>query len=103
MEEGLIFSKMNVHWRPIISHGFFCSINYTVISKMETYSEDKLRFLKMIGIQDDIKEERIHVHGGESIQNKTKSLFETIKEEDRVKLNELYKYDLEMFDYDPYI
>ena len=56
----------------MIAHCFFCSINYTVISKMETYSEDKDRFLKMVGIKQDIKEERLNVRGGESIQDKTR-------------------------------
>ena len=68
---------------------------------METYSEDKDRFLKMLGITEMIKEERLHVHGGESIQDKTEFLFKDIKEEVRVKLKEVYKYDLETFDYDP--
>lgn len=101
INDGLRFSKMDLHWRPIVAHGFFCYINYTVISKMETYSEDKGRFLEMLGITEMIKEERLHVHGGESIQDKTKFLFKDIKEEVRVKVKEVYKYDLEMFDYDP--
>ena len=102
-EEGLGFQKMDPHWRPISSKGFFCHINYTVISKMETYNEDKERFLKMVGIEEEKKEERIHVTSGESIQNTTKNMFEKIRKEDREALKELYKYDFEMFDYDPEI
>ena len=100
-EEGLGFQKMNVHWRPISAHGFFCYINYTVISKMETYTEDKKRFLKMVGIEERMKEDRIHVTAGESIKDKTKAMFKNIRKEDSEALKELYKYDFELFDYDP--
>ena len=102
LEQDLEFLMMNDHWRPVSAHGFFCSINYTVISKMETYSEDKARFLKMVGIKEDIREEKLHVHAGESIQDKTKSYFKEIKEKDCEALKKLYKYDLELFNYDPH-
>ena len=101
LEQDFLYLRMNIHWRPMIAHCFFCSINYTVISKMETYSEDKDRFLKMVGIKEDIKEEKLHVHAGESIQDKTRYFFKKIKEKDREALKKLYKYDLELFDYDP--
>ena len=68
------FLKMNIHWRPISAQGFFCSTDYTVISKMETYDEDKKRFLKMVGIKEENTEDGYHVHGGESIEEKTKHL-----------------------------
>ena len=102
LEQDFQYLRMNIHWRPMIAHCFFCSINYTVISKMETYSEDKARFLKMVGIKEDIREERMNVRGGESIQDKTKSLFKQINKKDLESLKRLYKYDLELFDYDPH-
>ena len=100
-EQDLLFLKMNVHWRPISAHGFFCAINYTVISKMETYNEAKKMFLKMVGIEEEIKERRYHVHGGKSIKDKTASLFKQLNERDIEDLTKLYKYDLELFDYNP--
>ena len=101
--KDLKFLKMNIHWRPISAQGFFCSMNYTVISKMETYDEDKKRFLKMVGIKEEIKEKKYHVHNGESIQDKTKKLFKEIGDKDLKELRELYKYDLELFDYFDYL
>ena len=100
-EQDLKFLKMNVHWRPISAIGFFCSTNYTVISKMETYDEDKKRFLKMMGIKEEIIEEKYHVHGGDSIEDKTKQLLKEIEVKDLQDLRELYKYDFELFDYFP--
>ena len=54
----------------------------------------------MVGIKRDIKEEKLHVHAGTSIQDKTKALLKEIKENDLEELKELYKYDLELFAYD---
>ena len=100
-EQDLKFLEMNYHWRPISAIGFFCTTNYTVISKMKTYDEDKKRFLKMVGIKEEIKEERHNVHGGESIQDKTKKMLNEIEDKDLQELIELFKYDFELFDYSP--
>ena len=37
------FEKMNQHWRPYNALCAFCSFNYTVISKTETFDEDEMR------------------------------------------------------------
>ena len=101
LEQDLEFLMMNDHWRPVSAHGFFCSINYTVISKMETYSEDKARFLKMVGIKEDIREERMNIFGGQSIQDKTRNLFKEIHKKDVEALRKMYKYDFELFEFNP--
>ena len=100
-KQDLTFPKVNVHWKPMHGHCFFCSINYTVISKMETYSEDKARFLKMVGIKEDIREERMNIFGGQSIQDKTRNLFKEIHKKDVEALRKMYKYDFELFEFNP--
>ena len=100
-KQDLNYLGIDVHWRPFNSHCFFCNVNYTVISKMETYDEDKNRFLKMVGIEDETVQERKHVHAGDSIQNMTKLLFQEIPKNDREEIVKLYKFELELFDYDP--
>ena len=70
---------------------------------METYNEDRSRFLTMVGIEEDIMEERIHMHAGDSVQETTKSLFKEITKEVRETLIELYKYEFDLFEYDPNI
>ena len=94
--------KVDLHWRPINAECYPCSINYTVISQMDTYNEDKMRFLKMVGMKEEFMENHaFHVHAGESIQEKTKSLFQEISKKDHEELKKMYKYDLELFGYDP--
>ena len=99
--KDLEYKAMNEHWSPMNAHCFFCNINYTVISKMETYDEDRNKFLKLAGIDEEITEERMHVHAGNSIQGVTTSLFKEISLEDREGLIKLYKYEMDMFDYNP--
>ena len=95
-------NKVDLHWRPMNAECYPCSINYTVISQMDSYIEDKARFLKMVGIKEEFMENHaFHVHAGESIQEKTKSLFQEISKKDHEELKKMYKYDLELFGYDP--
>ena len=100
-KQDVEYLGMDVHWRPFNAHCFFCNVKYTFISKMETYDEDRNRFLKMVGIEEEIEEERMHVHAGDSIQDVTKLLFQEIPKKDREEIEKLYKFDLELFDYDP--
>ena len=44
-----LYSKMNIHWRPFNSLCSFCNVRYNVISKMETFEEDKRHILEMLG------------------------------------------------------
>ena len=55
----------------------------------------------MVGIKEDIKEERMNIFGGDSIQDKTRNLFKEIHKKDREALKKLYKFDLELFDFNP--
>ena len=100
-KQDVEYLRIDAHWRPFNAHCFFCNMMYTAISKMETYDVDRNRFLKMVGIEEEIDEERMHVHAGESIQDVTKLLFQEIPKKDREEIEKLYKFDLELFDYDP--
>ena len=100
LKQDMKYTGIDVHWRPFNAHCFFCNVKYKVISKMETYDEDRSRFLSMMGIEEK-EEERMHVHAGDTIQDVTKTLFQNITQGDRAEIIKLYKYELELFDYDP--
>ena len=55
----------------------------------------------MVGIEEEVEEERMHVHAGDSIQDVTKLLFQELPKEDKEEIVKLYKFDLELFDNDP--
>eukprot|EP00092_Neocalanus_flemingeri_P005168 GFUD01005557.1.p1 GENE.GFUD01005557.1~~GFUD01005557.1.p1 ORF type:complete len:298 (-),score=25.97 GFUD01005557.1:102-995(-) len=93
------FVGMNPHWRPYNTLCAFCNINYKVISKMETFDEDKKEIMHMLGLEDE--EMRLGVHIGNTIESTTRELFRNLTEEVKIALADLYKYDFAMFDYDP--
>ena len=97
-----LYSKMNIHWRPFNSLCSFCNVRYNVISKMETFVEDKRHILEMLGEGEG--EEAKEVKLGNVAENPTADLtrkyFRNLSSELRLKLSELYKYDLQMFGYD---
>ena len=95
------YERMNPHFKPTNAFCAFCNINYKVISKTETFTEDKGRIMEMMGIEDH--EVRLNVNGGNAITNFTKACFSNLTKEQRSAVLELYKNDFDMFNYDPYL
>ena len=96
-----IFLQMNEHWRPANAYCGFCNINYTQVSKTETFNEDKIRIMEILGLEAEKKIQQLHTHGGKNIKTITQSFMENITKDLKNALIELYKYDFEMFAYDP--
>ena len=98
--------KMDLHWRPYDQICSFCQVNYTVISKLETFDADREMILGMVGIEG----ERVHLHQGSehvvrgiSTCQRTRQHFENIHQTVKEKLRMIYKLDFQMFDYDPFL
>ena len=68
---------------------------------METFDEDKRFILKMVGAKDPYKE-IMNKKTGTSIKVITKNFFQNVSKTEGAHLKNIYKVDLEMFDYDPY-
>ena len=94
------FSQMNPHFRPYNSFCAFCNINYTILSRTETYDQDKVRIMAALGIKMTDNQERLNSHGGDSAHNLTVELFSKVSKEIKTALLDLYKYDFQMFNYD---
>ena len=92
--------KMNQNWRPYNALCAFCSYNYSLISKTETFAEDEFHVRTVLGLQDR-KQKKLGVTAGDKINNLTKQCFQEITDEERRTLLDLYKYDFEMFGYNP--
>ena len=95
-----LYHKMFIDWRPYHNHCNFCKNNFTVISKTETFNEDRMKILEMVGIEDEINEERKHVHTGNKTQEITRDMFKDIPEHIKRMLIGIYKFDFKLFDYD---
>ena len=97
--EGKI-NLINPHLRPYNSYCAFCNIKYDIVSKMETFEEDKQRTYDILGLENEQKGERMNINGGDDIQNKTRDFFKNVSEDHLAALVNFYKYDFLMFDYD---
>ena len=91
--------KMNAHFKPTNAFCAFCNINYTIISKGETFTEDKSRILQTVGLEDN--EVLLKYRGGNELKNITKNFFKDLTQNQRKFVQNLYKYDFAMFEYDP--
>ena len=58
-----------------------------------------MMIMELLGLQNE--NVRINANAGEKIQNLTKTHFRNLTDELKIALLDLYKYDFEMFDYDP--
>ena len=90
---------MDVHYRPFISRCAYCSVPYAVISKAETFEEDKRFIGKMAGIQfEDIQ---VHKSSGGGTKELARKYFGLLDRKTVDQLYEFYKVDFEMFGYSP--
>ena len=87
---------MNEHWRPSNAYCAFCNIQYRAISKTETFYEENIRILEILGLKAEKKMQRM-----QRIQTLTKGYLRNITKELRTALVDLYKHDFAMFDYHP--
>ena len=74
---------------------------------METFEEDREKIHELIGLP---YKKRGHYHdikklgkSNYSTQDWTTKLFEDVMPETKEKLRAIYKYDFEMFDYNPFL
>ena len=93
------YRDINPHWRPYNSFCAFCNINYDIVSKTETFEEDKQRAMDILGLENEQKGKRLNIHGGSDIKNKTRHFFKDVSEEHIAAIVNFYKYDFLMFDY----
>ena len=77
-ESKKLFLEMNEHWRPSNAYCAFCNIHYRAISKTETFNEDKIRILEILGLKAENKMQRMHAHGGNKIKTLTKGTLRNI-------------------------
>jgi len=103
------FSCMNLHWKPFLNNCSPCTVNYTAICKIETFAADKAGLHGMVGLAYK-QEGQVHYNNGANLLNSTNStedwtrhMFQDISEHTKKILREIYRYDLEMFDYDPWL
>ena len=90
---------MDVHWQPYIARCAFCSINYTVVAKLETFQDDLMFIGRLAGVT--FKEIVSHDSSGGRTEKLSKKYFGQMDRQTVWQLYQLYKMDFELFGYSP--
>ena len=92
--------SFDIHWEPFISACSYCYFNYSIISKLETVDEDREVILETVGARVPERKRIQNQKIGKKIENVTSDLFSELTTEACDALASIYRYDLEMFEYD---
>ncbi|XP_063610472.1 carbohydrate sulfotransferase 11-like [Penaeus indicus] len=93
--------SLNEHWESMFKYCTPCQANFTVFAKVETLDEDSSYIMHASGIQGLLKPKIIN-RGQEGSSEKVAKHFLCQLSKRQIRgLISLYKYDLEMFEYDP--
>merc|ERR1712243_34546 len=88
---------MNQHWVPMYNICMPCHINYTIIGRKETITEDGNVILENIDIDDKLPE--AHVSLGKSSDETLREYYSELDKKLLVKLYKLYEMDFLLFNY----
>ena len=98
--------SMDLHWRPYDQMCSFCRMKFSVISKLETFDEDREMILSMVGIAGErSKLHSVEEHGGRGVSTcqLTREYFADVPELVKEKLRNIFSLDFLMFDYDSFL
>ena len=96
--------ELNSHWAPYYFTCGYCQAQYSLIGRLENFSEDLMFIQRSAGIigwnsSDNILYQ-LNSSNGKSTQSLTKTYFSTLNETLLREVYNLYKIDFEMFEYE---
>lgn len=105
------FIRLIVDREPIIAENWhvfrywercdYCNIDYKIIGKMETFTQDVEYTMTNVGMNKDNLGYHENISSEDSTEDLAIQLFLKLPKDLVEKLYELYKIDFEMFQYDP--
>merc|ERR1719203_185741 len=110
----IITKHKNLHWKKFYLRCSYCDLQYSVIGRAETYSEDTKYILLKANLTSNIPLEMAAFHKHADFNNKDKELtrepngdpeartleyFKNINQTVLQTLYEMYKIDFELFNY----
>ena len=89
--------KFEPHWIPIYLQCMPCHIQYTILARLDTLTEDSEQIFKSIQLPAQLP--RSHVTQGNTTDNTISSYYSTISKDLLNKLFNIYKFDFLLFNY----
>ena len=90
--------EVDPHIEPFWRACDYCYLDYEVIGKMDTFTNDSNYIMSKTGMRASIEQE--HISSGGSTSDLAKVYFAKLPNKLIEKLHQLYKIDFEMFNYD---
>ncbi|XP_031617869.1 carbohydrate sulfotransferase 11 [Contarinia nasturtii] len=93
--------KTDMHWVPITEFCTPCQIKFDVIAKFETLDEDQRFLIERADLRRHISPQWKNSGKGKNTQELTTKFFSQLSMNQLDRLCDIYKYDLQLFDYAP--
>ncbi|XP_071831302.1 carbohydrate sulfotransferase 11-like [Apostichopus japonicus] len=88
------------HWKEVFEICFPCDIEYDFVAKVETLPQDTIYFLLSNGFSDHVTNYQGHATNSSSMTALTQ-FYNNLPIESIEALYQRYKFDFQLFDYDP--
>ncbi|XP_066942973.1 carbohydrate sulfotransferase 8-like isoform X1 [Macrobrachium rosenbergii] len=100
LDESARGHRLDEHWTPVSEFCTPCLVDFDVFAKVETMEEDGNYIIFSAGIQDVIKPKRINRSRNEPTDAVADKFLCQLSPRQMDGLLKLYKYDIELFEYD---
>ncbi len=93
-------SAMDNHWKPCIWRCAFCSVDYTIVGKTETFEADVAAFFQLANLtMPSAAHVGVHNNANRRSQGVTRKYFSQLSRDQVWSLYKLYELDFELFGY----
>lgn len=93
--------ELDMHWTPVVQFCTPCLVKFDVILKFETLDEDQRYLIEKASLNGVIKPEHKNSGKGKNTQELLMSYYAQLKKSQVKGLYEIFKFDFEVFDYNP--
>lgn len=99
--EAKFGTNLDMHWTPITNFCTPCQVKFDVILKFETLEEDQRYLIEKAGLGNVIKPEHKNSGKGKNTNEQLMNQYAQLTKSQVRGLHEVFKYDFELFDYNP--
>jgi len=92
---------LDMHWTPVTRFCTPCQVKFDVIAKFETLDEDQQYLIFKAGLSHLIEPQKKNIGKGKNTSELLKKYYTTLTPRQIHEIYEIFKYDFELFDYQP--
>jgi len=94
-------ADLDMHWTPITNFCTPCQVKFDIIAKFETLEEDQRFLIDKAGLSTAIRPEHKNSGKGKNTNELLLSYYAQLTKSQVKGLFQVFKYDFELFDYNP--